>query len=122
MLYRSLIASFFAALLAGCAIHPLPENVTGIDTPDIVRQIRCESREAVIHEVKRWLTSLAGADGDRIAQLRAKIAQQLLAKYDADPESISSFNANVFPRLLLRKGNWSISSTAPASPTRSISK
>lgn len=97
MLYRSLIASFFAALLAGCAIHPLPENVTGIDTPDIVRQIRCESREAVIHEVKRWLTSLAGADGDRIAQLRAKIAQQLLAKYDADPESISSFNANVFP-------------------------
>jgi hypothetical protein len=96
MLYRSLIASFFAALLAGCAIHPLPENVTGIDTPDIVRQIRCESREAVIHEVKRWLTSLA-ADTDRTEQVRAKIAQQLLAKYEADPESISSFNANVFP-------------------------
>jgi hypothetical protein len=98
MLYRLLIASFAAALLAGCAIHPLPENVTGVDTPDIVRQIRCESREAVIREVKLWLASLAGAESNLVAQQQlARVAQQLLAKYDADPESISSFNANVFP-------------------------
>jgi hypothetical protein len=89
MHYRSVIVSSLAALLGGCAIHPLPENVTGIDTPDIVRQIRCESREAVIHEVKQWLTSLANA-GDQVSQ-------QLLMKYDADPESISNFNAKVFP-------------------------
>src|ERR1043166_3614984 len=96
MLYRSLVVFFVAVLLGGCAIHPLPENVTGIDTPDIVRQIRCEAREAVIHEVKKWLTSLA-ADSNPRTQLRTRIAQQLLAKYDAEPESISSFNAGVFP-------------------------
>jgi hypothetical protein len=90
MLYRSVIVSSLAAFLAGCAIHPLPENVTGIDTPDIVRQIRCESREAVIHEIKQWLTSKANNAGDLVSQ-------QLLMKYDADPESISSFNAKVFP-------------------------
>ena len=78
-----------AIFVAGCAIHPLPENVTGVDTPDIVRQIRCESREAVIHEIKQWLTSRANA-GDQVSQ-------QLLKKYDADPESISNFNAKVFP-------------------------
>jgi hypothetical protein len=89
MLYRLSIISCLAGLLAGCAIHPLPENVTGVDTPDIVRQIRCESREAVIHEIKQWLVSRASA-GDRVSQ-------QLLAKYDADPESISTFNANAFP-------------------------
>jgi hypothetical protein len=89
MLYRLLIVSSLAALLAGCAIHPLPEDVTGVDTADIVRQIRCESREAVIHEIKQWLVSRASA-GDRVSQ-------QLLMKYDADPESISNFNANVFP-------------------------
>jgi hypothetical protein len=89
MRYRLLIVSFLAALLAGCAIHPLPEDVTGVDTAHIVRQIRCESREALIHEIKQWLTSRANA-GDRISQ-------DLLAKYDADPESISNFNANVFP-------------------------
>ena len=37
--------SFFAG---GCAIHPLPEDVTGVDTYHIVRQIRCEARAAVI--------------------------------------------------------------------------
>ena len=89
MLYRLLVVSHLAVLLAGCAVHPLPENVTGVDTPDIVRQIRCESREAVIHEIRQWLTSLANA-GDQVSQ-------QLLTKYDADPESISNFNAKVFP-------------------------
>ncbi len=36
-----------ALLLAGCAIRPLPEQVTGITTFNIVKQIRCETREAV---------------------------------------------------------------------------
>src|SRR3954447_9065606 len=89
MFYRSFAASLFAASLGGCAIHPLPEDVTGVDTADIVRQIRCEAREAVIHEVKRWLASRAAAED--------RIAQQLLARYDAEPESISGFNASVFP-------------------------
>ena len=30
--------------VAGCAIHPLPENVTGVSTDKIVRKIRCEAR------------------------------------------------------------------------------
>jgi len=88
MLYRLLVVLSFAALLAGCAIHPLPENVTGVDTADIVRQIRCESREAVINETRKWLASRASVD---------PVSRQLLMKYDADPESISNFNANVFP-------------------------
>jgi len=78
-----------ALLLSNCAIHPLPENVTGVDTPDIVRQIRCEARQAVIDEIRHWLASRAAA-GD-------PISQQLMAKYDASPESISGFNAKVFP-------------------------
>src|ERR1700755_1171841 len=35
-------------IAAGCAIHPLPEDVTGVPTYYIVRQIRCETRSAVI--------------------------------------------------------------------------
>jgi hypothetical protein len=35
-------------LAGGCAIHPLPEDVTGVPTYHIVRQIRCEARGAVI--------------------------------------------------------------------------
>jgi hypothetical protein len=84
------VAALAALLLSsGCAIHPLPEDVTGVDTPDIVRQIRCESREAVINEIKAWLTAKAKA-GD-------PISERLLTKYEADPESISNFNASAFP-------------------------
>jgi hypothetical protein len=34
--------------LAACAIHPLPEDVAGLTTAQIVHRIRCEAREAVI--------------------------------------------------------------------------
>jgi hypothetical protein len=88
-LCRLLVLSSVGAFLAGCAIHPLPENVTGVDTADIVRQIRCESREAVISEIKKWLVARASA-GD-------PVSQRLLKKYEVDPESISYFNADVFP-------------------------
>src|SRR5262245_30235118 len=43
-------------LLAGCAIRPLPEDVTGVSSYTIVRQIRCETRQAVIVSTLDWLT------------------------------------------------------------------
>lgn len=44
-------------IVAGCAIHPLPEDVSGAPTYVIVRQIRCETRQAIIENVLGWLTS-----------------------------------------------------------------
>lgn len=44
-------------LMAGCAIHPLPENVTGVPTYLIVRQIRCETRQVIIESTLGWLAS-----------------------------------------------------------------
>ncbi|SHN73483.1 hypothetical protein [Bradyrhizobium erythrophlei] len=37
--------------LTACAIHPLPENVTGVKTTQIVHRIRCEARDAVLEAV-----------------------------------------------------------------------
>lgn len=45
------VAAIAALLLPGCSIHPLPEDVTGETTYQIVQKVRCEAREA--------LTSLA---------------------------------------------------------------
>jgi hypothetical protein len=41
--------------LCGCSIHPLPDEVTGVATYDIVRQIRCEARQAVFDFATTWL-------------------------------------------------------------------
>ena len=36
-----------AIVLAGCSIHPLQQEVTGVRTPDLVNFIRCETRLAI---------------------------------------------------------------------------
>jgi hypothetical protein len=50
------IACIFGLLaLPGCAIQPLPENVTGKDTYHIVQHVRCEMRDAIRLYVMRML-------------------------------------------------------------------
>jgi hypothetical protein len=50
-------ALIIAFVLAGCAIHPLPEDVSRTPTYAIVRQIRCETRQAIIDNALGWLTN-----------------------------------------------------------------
>jgi hypothetical protein len=47
MRVSAVLVCSFALLLASCAIHPLPEDVTRNTTFDIVRKIRCEGLEAL---------------------------------------------------------------------------
>lgn len=44
---------FFACALAGCSIHPLPDNVTPYSTADIAEKIRCEARDAIRRHVRQ---------------------------------------------------------------------
>lgn len=53
---RSFLALILGFLPAACAIHPLPEDVAGVSSYDIVRQIRCETRQAVIDSALEYLT------------------------------------------------------------------
>jgi len=41
------MAPMMAMLLAGCSIHPLQQDVTGVPTPSLVQYIRCETRLAI---------------------------------------------------------------------------
>ena len=51
------------AVSTGCSVHPLPDDVTRLSTYNIVRQIRCETREAVIDSMLRYLTDDDNARG-----------------------------------------------------------
>jgi len=53
-----------ALLVASCATRPLPEQVTGITTFNIVKQIRCETREAVFNTLVKALADNPGVFGD----------------------------------------------------------
>jgi hypothetical protein len=87
-------AALSLSLFSGCAIHPLPEDFSGVDTVTIVRQIRCETREAVKDELIAWLELLAE---DHPYQKGDPIARRLLALYAQDPDQISNFGPTLFP-------------------------
>lgn len=77
-------ASFW---LASCAIHPLPEDVTGVSTYDIVRQIRCEARAAIIDQAITWLTSPENTDAE---------AKQIGLEFQNHTRPIETFNYTLF--------------------------
>jgi hypothetical protein len=90
-----LIATVF---LAGCAIHPLPEQVAGVDTPHIVRQIRCEAREAVKSTLMDFLGFIgSGLFAGLPEGVRDPVADRLVALYTENPDLMDSFNSSYFP-------------------------
>jgi hypothetical protein len=51
------IFATMAPVLAGCSAYPLPDDVTRKSTYDIVDQIRCEARRAVIEHAYNYKTA-----------------------------------------------------------------
>jgi hypothetical protein len=76
-----------ASLMAGCAIHPEPQDVTGVTTPNIVKQIRCETRDAAREIIRKELERLATAGSNATAR-------DLLAQYAANPDLMTGFDWN----------------------------
>lgn len=54
-MFKPLIITLLAGL-GGCAIHPLTEDVTAIDTNQVVTYIRCEARDAILTAIGSYLS------------------------------------------------------------------
>lgn len=57
MRLRRLFAVLAAATLAGCSVHPIPDDVSPIPTEEIVRSARCEMRLGLFEQIERRLRS-----------------------------------------------------------------
>jgi hypothetical protein len=77
-----------ALLIAGCAVRPLPEQVTGISTFNIVKQIRCETREAVFDTFIKAL-----ADNPKVF---GEAAQGIAEGFRGHPELMAQFKPTLF--------------------------
>jgi hypothetical protein len=75
-------------LVAGCAIRPLPEHVTGVTTFNIVKQIRCETRQAVFDTFIDAMTKNSDVFGEP--------AQRVALQFKDDPASMYKLNPNLF--------------------------
>jgi hypothetical protein len=91
MLLRiGVLASVIAFITGGCSIHPLPDDVTHVSTPDIVRNVRCEARDAIRGKI---IAVLGQVEGDPAA---TKYAQLL---HD-DPTLWQKFNKLKFSSVV----------------------
>jgi hypothetical protein len=54
-MWRIMLLSCSALVMAGCAIHPLPDDVTRLATRQIVHHIRCEARTAIKQAIIDYL-------------------------------------------------------------------
>ena len=77
LLKRFTFGIVLSCWLGGCAIHPLPENVTGVKTAGIVHRIRCEARSAVLDAKEALNRKLQRAQQqgsrNRLRTLQAKL-------------------------------------------------
>ena len=62
--------------VSGCAIRPLPEDFSGVPTPIIVKQIRCETRKAAIDLALGYLRSPRNLEDRRVDARSHAIGQQ----------------------------------------------
>lgn len=81
--------------VSGCAIHPVPDDVTGLSTYDIVRQIRCETRQAVMDSVLGFLTS------ERNSLKKVDLASRRIGeKFEKERETNPDIMLRFHPTLL----------------------
>ena len=94
---RSIAIALFSTWLSGCAVHPLPEDVSANTTFYIIQKIRCETRDAIIALAVRGLRETdyppTLALADRIERREIPVTD-LFQKYrrDVDPQVLTNFD------------------------------
>ena len=69
MLFRNISLVCSTSLwLCACATHPLPEDVAGLNTLGIVKQIRCEARRAIVTAAARFIKGKGTEESKQIGQ------------------------------------------------------
>jgi hypothetical protein len=88
------IAAMLCFALCACAIHPLPENVTGVKTAQIVHRNRCEARDALLR-AEQWLNDHNKANVATLRQIGVVLS------YSLDMTEMNGLSANAtFEQIL----------------------
>lgn len=91
--HQRLLVGLALFVLSGCATHPLPDDYAHVSTPNIVRQIRCEARQAVIDSLFRYLTSEDNnKNKNKLNDHSYGIGLRLLKDYESNHDSITTFD------------------------------
>jgi hypothetical protein len=92
----ALLLSFLAAIgLAGCGVHPVQQDVTGIPTAQLVDYIRCETRLAIQNKAIRLLRESPSL-GERALRLADEFEENRDLFIGFDPKILSNAAERAF--------------------------
>ncbi len=101
--FRSLFSySVVCCTLGACAIHPLPSDVTGVKTSQIVHRNRCEAAAAV-SKIERWLMR-----HHKLAAAQALTNIGIALSYTLDMTEADSLTASTNFQELVTRGTFSV--------------
>jgi hypothetical protein len=96
---------FAPFVLGACAIHPVPQDVTGVSTAHIVHRNRCEAKEALLH-IQDWLTHHDPAAVDELKKIGVVLS------YTLDMMESDSVAAGTNFEQLVTRGTFSFNPSA----------
>ena len=113
---RWLIPTVLSLGLTACAIHPLPEDVTGMKTTQIVHRIRCEALDAVLQAEERINGEIADTP-QKVArqQTRLKVLSNIgiVLSFSLSGEEMNNINsASATFQQPLHNGTFSLNANA----------
>jgi hypothetical protein len=92
-----IVIIMLCCILSACAIHPLPENATGVKTSDIVHRNRCEAADALFR-AEQWLLYK-----NKLAAAQALTKIGIVLSYQLDMTESDGVTANFSLEQLLPK-------------------
>lgn len=101
-----------ATAIAGCSIHPLPEDVTGDPTFAIVQKIRCEARGAIFAHA--LVSPLDEAEVERIGREAEANYAKILANFPVDEDKAKAKKLRNFKKSLEKNKKLWIAQLASA--------
>jgi hypothetical protein len=63
---RGVVVALVMTELMGCAIHPIPDDVSPIPTENIVSAARCEMRLGLVDKVRIWFSELGIVEDNNV--------------------------------------------------------
>jgi hypothetical protein len=113
--FRMVLPVALSFALGACAIHPLPQDVTGVKTSQIVHRNRCEARAAVFR-IEDWLHKKNTPNAKRALQVLPKIGIAL--SYSLDMTEMDTLTASSNLEELVTRGTFSANPGAADALTR----
>jgi hypothetical protein len=99
--FRVVLPVALSFALGACSIHPLPQDVTGVRTSQIVHRNRCEARAAV-RKIEQWLV-----DHNKRAPAMALTQMGIALSYSLDMTETDNLTVSTNFEELVTRGTFS---------------